>query len=181
MDLLKESGINLPEEVLKKNKEEGRCSGHCCVGFVFPLSLKDLDETIEAKKSDSELPKDHNCKRFFKTYDLAYFEKLKEMFVEQDRSYSEGLNPNLFKKDRNDEKALLSNIEETPGFYSCTFLDKSTGNCTSYESRPDFCKSFPSRGVCDYTGCTSSCSRESIVKKVPVSEGGKVESVEKPD
>lgn len=164
MDLLEELNIHLPKEILESNKQEGRCSGHCCVGFTFPVSIKDIKDLLEWRNQNKdwkEQIKDTYHEKYsrYNKYSNEYFYQLLDMFEEQDRTLQGGINP--ANPNSNDS---LKDKTKYPGFFSCKHFNKQNGNCMNYENRPDFCRTYPTRGDCLYKGCTMKCKDQIIVE-----------------
>lgn len=44
-------------------------------------------------------------------------------------------------------------------FFYCTNLDEETGDCTTYETRPNMCREFPNGFQCPVASCESKASR----------------------
>ena len=176
MDLFEILSINIPQEILDANKKEGRCSGHCCVGFTFPITIQDIKDLLEWRKSHVEVgcidlaeaeskPFHEQWSRYHK-YSTEYFEQLLDMFIEQDRTLNDGINPAYGDEVPSNEDDRLTNHSKYPGFFSCKHFNKENGDCMNYENRPDFCRSYPTANdsMCNYTNCTASCSKTVVMK-----------------
>lgn len=103
--------------------------------------------------------------------DLSPFElKILHKFLIKNKSLS-GIKPTQMNKYtitfmvdnliflRMDYQRGWSNRKKAPSLkyhYSCKKLDLTTGKCTQYNLRPQFCREFPDIDPCPYSNCSSS-------------------------
>jgi len=110
----------------------GRCSGHCCRRFAFPLSpsevervAADPDGVITLDTGESHPP----------IFDAAY---MADMLID----------PQL-RETTPDGRPLA----EPEWYYTCRHLVDGR-DCGAYEQRPRMCREYPYGRPCMYSGCT---------------------------
>jgi Fe-S-cluster containining protein len=131
------------------NKEINRCTGNCCTSFTLPVAPESFQRELleEEKKHSLVTVKGQNNDHFKLQQETVA--KLKENLVHQ------GLGDNEHTYDENALWLLRDQGAYEEGEkhkYTCKLLDKNC-NCSDYENRFDFCRSFPKGIICPYKGC----------------------------